>query len=287
MSDSPPAPDLEAGSLFVPVGDAAVLPTDLARGPWDERSLHGGPTAMLLAHAVESVSSNLTSSDDEHVDWFVARLTVELERPVPVEPLVVRAEVTRPGRKVSLVEATLPLAATGRVLARARALRIRQADVALPLDDPELGPLLAHEPAPPAPDTGSAAGGWAVGYLGFHNAATEHRVVEGAWERPGPIVDWIRLRVPVLPDVALTPLQRVAGAADFANGISGVLPFDSHLIIHPDLTIHLFRPPVGEWIAMASATHHGPLGVGLSDSALFDVDGRIGRSNQSLLLDRR
>ena len=91
----------------------------------------------------------------------------------------------------------------------------------------------------------------------------------------------------MLPGAPLTPLQRVAGAADFANGISGVLPFDSHLFINPDLTIHLYRAPVGEWIAMASATHHGPLGVGLSDSALFDVDGRIGRSNQSLLLDRR
>ena len=37
----------------------------------------------------------------------VARLTVELLRPVPLEPLVVRAEVVRPGRKVQLVEASL------------------------------------------------------------------------------------------------------------------------------------------------------------------------------------
>ena len=282
MSEASAGADYSDGSLFVPGDDATVLPTDLARGPWDERSLHGGPTAMLFAHSIESLAS-----DDEPIDWFVARLTVELERPVPVEPLVVHAEVTRPGRKVSLVEATVRLAASGAVLARARALRIRQADVALPLDDPERGPLLAREPPPAGPEHGRVEGGWVLDYIGFHNAATEHRVVEGEWQQPGPIVDWVRLLVPVLPGAPLTPLQRVAGAADFANGISGVLPFDTHLFINPDLTIHLFRAPVGEWIAMASATHHGPLGVGLSDSALFDVDGRIGRSNQSLLLDRR
>jgi hypothetical protein len=43
----------------------------------------------------------------------------------------------------------------------------------------------------------------------------------------------------------------------------------------------------GEWVGMASTTHHGPHGIGMSDTALFDVHGRIGRSNQSLLLDVR
>ena len=91
----------------------------------------------------------------------------------------------------------------------------------------------------------------------------------------------------MFPDLELTPSQRVAGAADFANGISHVLPWDSYLFVNPDLTIHLFRPLRGEWVGMASATHHGTRGIGMSDTALFDVDGRIGGSNQSLLLDVR
>jgi Thioesterase-like superfamily len=125
------------------------------------------------------------------------------------------------------------------------------------------------------------------GYPGYHNVATEHRFARGSWEQLGPVFDWIRLRVPLLPNVELTPLQRVAGAADFANGISRVLSFDEHLFINPDLTIHLARPAVGDWIGVDAVTHHGPRGIGLSDSALYDPTGRIGRSNQSLLLDVR
>ena len=91
----------------------------------------------------------------------------------------------------------------------------------------------------------------------------------------------------MFPDLTPTPLQRVAAAADFANGISHVLPWESYLFVNPDLTIHLFRPLRGEWVGMASATHHGAQGVGMTDTALFDIDGRIGRSSQSLLLDMR
>jgi hypothetical protein len=53
-----------------------VTPTELARGPWDPRALHGGPVAALLARAVER-------ADDAGTPFHVARLTVELLRPVP------------------------------------------------------------------------------------------------------------------------------------------------------------------------------------------------------------
>jgi Thioesterase-like superfamily len=273
--------DDTTASLFVLLEEGVALPTGFARGPWDPGALHGGPVAALLAHVVEQLRS-----DD--VDWFVARLTIELERPVPIEPLRFHAEVTRPGRKVSIVEATITRADSGAVLARARALRIRATDVALPMHDAELAPLLAIEPAPPGPEHGHAGD---VGQLGdviaFHNGGAEHRFVHGTGETIGPVVDWIRLCVPLFPDIALTPLQRVAGAADFANGISHVLPWESYLFVNPDLTIHLFRQLRGEWVGMASATHHGTQGVGMSDTALFDIDGRVGRSSQSLLLEQR
>ena len=238
------------------------------------------PVAALLAHAVEGVRS-----DD--VDWFVARMTVELERPVPMEPLRLHAEVTRPGRKVSIVEATVSRADSGAVLARARALRIRTADVALPTDDAELAPLLAIEPAPPGPEHGFPGEVGIIDGIAFHNGGVEHRFLPGEGLQIGPVVDWIRLCVPVFPDLEPTAFQRVAAAVDFANGISHVLPFESHLFVNPDLTIHMFRPLRGDWVGMASATHHGSAGVGMSDTAVYDVDGRVGRSCQSLLLDVR
>jgi hypothetical protein len=154
------------------------------------------------------------------------------------------------------------------------------------MDDAELAPLLAVEPPPLAPEHGRPGELHAVDYVAFHNGATEHRFVDETG-LVGPVVDWIRLRVPLFPDVLLTPLQRVAAAADFANGISHVLPWETYLFVNPDLTVHLFRPLRGEWVGMASATHHGTRGIGMSDTAVFDVDGRIGRSSQSLLLERR
>ena len=270
----------EATSLFRRIDGNVVEPTDLARGPWDPKALHGGPVAALIAQAIEELPA-------DGVAWFVSRLTVELERPVTLQPLVVETEITRPGRKVSVVDATLRLASTGSVLARARALRIREADVALPHDDETLAPMLERPPAPLGPEHGTDEETLASDYIAFHNGAVAHRFIALPNAVNGAVFDWIRLLVPVLPDRPLTPLQRIAAAADFANGISHVLAFESHLFLNPELTIHLFHPMRGEWVGMASTTYHGPRGVGMSDTALFDIDGRIGHSNQSLLLDVR
>jgi acyl-CoA thioesterase len=49
--------------------------------------------------------------------------------------------------------------------------------------------------------------------------------------------------------------------------------------------VHLLRVPVGEWICLAARTLTSSSGVGLAESALYDRDGRVGRSVQSLLLD--
>jgi hypothetical protein len=233
----------------------------------------------LLAHAVETLPA-----DD--IDWFVSRLTIELERPVPTEPLRYDAEITRAGRKVSIVDATVSRAESDVVLARARAVRVRTVDVPLPFDDAELAPLLEIEPAPSTPDDGQRVERATPTPIAFHSAAIEQRFV-GDVERPGPVFDWIRASVALLPDLALTPLQRVTAAVDQASGISAVLPAATHTFINPDLTVHLFRPLQGEWVGMASATHHHTGGTAMTNTAIFDLTGRIGNSNQSLLLDAR
>ena len=268
-------------ALWELLGPDRAVATSRARGPWDPGSLHGGPVSALLARAVER------HEPADGTDWFVARLTVELERPVPVAPLAWTVTTARPGRKVSLVDVTLTLAASGAVLARARALRLRRAPVALPHDDPVLGPHLAPLDAPPGPDQSVPDGSTVDGYEGFHNAGSEHRFAEGRWSEPGPVIDWIRLRQPVVAGEQPSPLQRVVAGADFANGISHALSFDTHVFINPDLTVHLLRPLEGEWVGLASRSLYSDHGVGLSDTALYDTRGRIGRSNQSLLLDTR
>src|SRR5262249_11243548 len=84
-------------SLFDAAGPDTWFPNDLARGPWDPDALHGGPTAGLLARAVEPLLAPLQPT----------RLTVELLRPVPVAPLHVTARSTRDGRRIRIAEARL------------------------------------------------------------------------------------------------------------------------------------------------------------------------------------
>jgi hypothetical protein len=76
--------------------------------------------------------------------------------------------------------------------------------------------------------------------------------------------------------------QRVAVAADTGNGISAILDFARYTFVNADLTINLLRRSRGEWICLDARTHLGPDGGGLAESALYDVDGLVGRATQSL-----
>jgi len=112
------------------------------------------------------------------------------------------------------------------------------------------------------------------------------RFVKGAFESPGPATVRVRLRVPVLAGESPSPLEQVATAADLGNGVSSPLSYGDWLFINPDLTIHVSRLPVGEWVGLEWRTLAEPQGIGISESRLWDEKGPIGRSLQSLLIDR-
>lgn len=259
-------------ALYLPDGDRFV-PTALTAGPWDPEAQHGGPPSALLMRAVEAVPAGGPVQ--------IARLTVELLRPVPLVPLEVEAVVTRPGRRVQAVAASLR--AGGIEVARATALQVRRADVDLPpLPDPD-------DPVPPVPETGlpQLFPGNAADLVAYHSAGVDLRFVGGGFDRPGPSTCWARLRQPVVAGEEPSPAVRTAAVADFGNGLSWVLPMDRWLFINPDLSIHLAREPVGEWVCLASSTLPGASGAGLAESSLFDEHGRFGRAVQSLLVEPR
>lgn len=257
-----------APALFSPDGDSFV-PADRARSPWSSESLHGGSVAALLARAVES---SVPAGNQQ-----VTRLTVELMRPVPVLPLQVHAEVIRPGRKVQLVEAMLWQG--GNPLVRARALLVRTTEAPVPEGASASGPVV------PGPDLGRETPSPRGDYEALHNVGTEIRFVRGAFAQPGPATVWIRLRQPVVAGEEPSPLQRVAAAADFGNGVSAALDFTRWTFVNPDLTIYLNRLPVGEWVCLEARTDVEGHGVGMAHSRLHDEVGPVGRSLQSLLLE--
>ena len=263
----------ETNAIFVPDG-GRFLPTLLARGPWSPEAQHGGPPAALLARTV--------ALHDGGEQMFVARLTVELLRPVPLTPLAVTTTLLRPGRKVQIVGASMH--ADDTEVARATALRVRQIDLPLPADLP------AAAAPPPGPDSGAATlPPWTQSLWepAFHSHGVEHRFVAGSFEHPGAATDWIRLRVPLVAGESTLPVARVTAAADFGNGVSWVLSRnDGYQFINPDLTVYLHRVPQGDWVCLEATTYPQPHGVGLAESRLWDERGSIGRSLQTLLLDR-
>lgn len=204
----------------------------------------------------------------------LVRLTLELLRPVPTAPLAVATRIERPGRRVQVLGAAVSAGDTE--VAWARALRVRHADV-----QAETG----QEPPPPGPEGLEPWHGGGFG-RGFGMRGVELRVAEGALDAPGPATVWVRLKLPVLAGETASPFQRAAAAADFGNGFSWVLDWSRFLFVNPDLTINLTRPPAGEWVALASRTAVGP-GHGLAESALYDTQGAIGRSLQSLFVAPR
>jgi hypothetical protein len=124
-------------------------------------------------------------------------------------------------------------------------------------------------------------------YRAFHSEGVEHRFVRGSIAEPGPATDWIRLRVPLVDGEDTSPLSRVVAVADFGNGISWRLsPLEGWQFINPDLTVYLHRYPATAWVCLEASTHAEPHGVGLAESRLWDEQGLIGHSLQSLLLDR-
>jgi Thioesterase-like superfamily len=254
-------------------------PTEHARGPWDPDALHGGAPAALIATAFER---------HQPADGVrVARLSFELLRPIPFAPLRVEVRTVRAGRRVQELAAELH-ADTGsgaeQMICRAVALRVAEVPGGLP----ELPAGALADESMPGPDTGTPVT-FALGdadRVSFASTAMEMRWLDDPWT-PGPGRVWMRLRHPLVEGEQTSSLARLAGTADFGNGVSASLPFDSYVFINADLSIHLHRPPRGEWIGIDARTllHEG--GTALSESVLHDLHGPVGRGFQALVVAPR
>jgi hypothetical protein len=111
--------------------------------------------------------------------------------------------------------------------------------------------------------------------------------VSRSFNTPGPGTSWFRLGVPVVAGEHASDFVRIATIADMANGNAQSLDPTLYAFINPDISLHLHRMPRGEWIGMESTSYSQPLGIGLADTAVYDLDGRIGRIVQSQYIDHR
>jgi len=246
-------------------GDTAT-PSELTRGPWDPNSQHAGPPSALLARALERC--------EPRDGCRIGRVTVEILAPISIEPLSVSAGIVRPGRSVELLEASL--AGPDGELMRARAWRLAETDITADWE---------QEPLPPGREGAEALEFLPTGEtVGWHTAM-EIVFARGRFLEPGPATVWMRPRVALVDGEPVSPLQRVLLAADGGNGVSAPLDWARFIFINTDLTVHLLRPPEGEWVCLDSVTQVD--GLGMTDTALWDERGRVGRAAQTLLVRSR
>jgi acyl-CoA thioesterase superfamily protein len=113
----------------------SVATSPHAAGPWDPSMQHGSPPAALVVWAAEAIPTP--------VPMRIARVTVDLMRPVPVAPLTIESEVLREGRKIQLC--AIRLLANGIVVVGATVLKIKMQANELP---PEADILPVELPGP-------------------------------------------------------------------------------------------------------------------------------------------
>lgn len=255
-------------AYFTTADGAWFRPTELARGPWDPHACHAGPPAALMVRSLEALVT----------DKPLARLTVELMRPIPVAGFRVQAEIRRPGRSVTLTSAEI--LDDDRIYAQAFGMHLRR------LDD-----LAVRTARVDAPDFAvSTPGPFPIrqtthGLPGFVDSIEVRYDPAGSQAMGGPTVVWMRAKVPFLADEEPSPFQRLCPLADSGNGISWNEYLDKVLFLNPDLNLSVHRHPVGEWFCSRVVSHWHRDGTGLSDAELFDVDGPVGRAVQNLLLE--
>jgi Thioesterase-like superfamily len=253
--------------FFEAAGPGAYRATEATVGPWSEKAQHGGPPSALAARELEQ------HEPDERMR--LARVAVDILRPVPVTTLTVRTRTLRPGKRVALLETVME--ADGQEVLYARGWRIgRTSDL----------PVIAKDtPVPPIGDSAGPPtfpGGYVDGYL----SAIDWRLVSGGFDEEGPATVWGRPRIPLIAGEEMTPMSRTMLIADSGSGIGRVLDPRRFQFLNVDLTVILQRDPVGDWLLLDALTTMGGQGTGMAETQLSDTLGVAGIGVQTLLVTR-
>ncbi|TMR95164.1 thioesterase family protein [Nonomuraea basaltis] len=255
-------------SMYTRMAEGRYLASEHTQGPWDPGTQHMGPVTALIVHELARTAPR--------PGLELSRLVVDVFAPVPVAELEIAADVTRDGKRVQCLSASV--SSGGREYARASAWRIREADTP--------ATSVPGPPAPVPPPSEEHARSWLGSGFGY-GKALDWRFATGGPMELGPATVWGRLTVPLVEGEEPAPLERLAVFADSGNGVSFAVDFATHVFVNVDLTISLFRAPEGEWICMDAETVIGPAGRGLTRSTLYDETGEVGTATQTLFVAPR
>lgn len=261
--------------VFQQQGDL-LLPTTLAQGPWYPGTAHGSAMLLMAALAVERLEFQQPMQ--------VVRLTVDMMKAAPIDAIELNTEVRKSGRYMTVVD--ISICCKGEEYVRASALCFRTSEVPVIDRLKYQGPTFTL-PGPLPADYFEVS----ARRPGFHHALDIQLDVDTK-----PALIWIRLKQPLLPDFEVTPLLRVALAADWTYSVPAMAQrlltgeaFDSQPFygINPDTTLNLQRPAQGEWIGIQTHATFDDLGAGTAVGQIFDKDGAVGFCSQSVLIRPR
>ena len=268
------APTGEEPALFVRDGDR-FIPTILSQGPWSPDHQFGGSPAALLATVLDDVPSLVPQQ--------LVRVTIDLLRPVPLRPMHVTTQIRREGKRIQVLDASVMV--DGVEVVRASALRMRTGDlgvfddITLPSGHPQPAPVwVESEAGPVAPDR-APHHSFVPGMSGATDTVFDPIADWGA----APV--WWRLRVHVIAGESVKGVARLCYIAD---GVSGVgHPRSPSLSgINADVTVHIVRAPVSEWLCVDGTGWVSPAGIGHSQATISDANGVAASVTLSRLMDR-
>ena len=252
-------------AFFVPNGEA-FTPTDRARGPWVEDSLHGRMIAGLVGHVFET-----RHGDPE---FNLTRITIDLVRPTRFDDVAIETNVTREGSRIRVLDASVVI--RGEEIAQARAVFLRRGE-------PPAGEIWSPPPVTfPHPESLEST---PQGIVPNGVSSWDMRAAGGRFGEVGRRVIWQRQLVPLVQGVETGPIARIGMAADNTNpwANSG----DRGLVyINSDVSLYLHRPAVGEWLCVEVTSHQAVDGVAVGAATLHDLDGPIGQVLVGALANR-
>lgn len=243
---------------------------DGTRSNWDPEIQHGSPPLALMTKLIEERAGDS--------GLRVGRVTLDILGAIPVTRVRARAWVERPGSRISLMAAEMQAArpdGTERAVARVTAWLLATSDTADAAQD-RYPPLMEGE-ALPVPHS------W-MGVDGYLDRISWRRQPDGD---PTGGVSWLSPTVPLVDSEPMTDLQRLALVVDSANGVGATLDPEKFIFMNTDTTVHLHRLPVGNDFGLRARGSIGPDGIGVTTAELFDRQGFIGTSAQTLLVQRR
>lgn len=251
-----------SSQAFFTADGANFVPNPIANGPWG-KTIGGHIVGGLLARTVETAVTD--------PDLQPARLTVDLLRPILMEPVTVQTRIEREGRRITLVDAAI--LQHDRVVSRASGLFLRRGE------DPEgqvWSPPLAMPPIPPMPADIRPDLPMLLWSYGPNLDDPLPGVGADEWEQTdAQKFAWVRDIRSLIEGEALTAFTRAAMAAEVTSsmthwGTAGLR------FINADYTMTLSRLPVGEYIGLAATAQFAAAGVATGTATLFDAQGPIG-----------